>query len=92
MTTLKSLTIVTALLAGGTSLAMAQNGPPTGGQTTVAGRANGGSWARGWYAGSGYGYGYCIFVGRDREPLSGAVRFLAVCRSGWPANQYLSRW
>jgi hypothetical protein len=31
MDTLKGLAIV-ALLVGGTSLAMAQNGPPTGGQ------------------------------------------------------------
>jgi hypothetical protein len=32
MTTVKSLAII-ALLDGGTSLAIAQNGPPTGGQT-----------------------------------------------------------
>jgi hypothetical protein len=32
MTTVKSLALI-ALLVGGTSLAMAQNGPPTGGQT-----------------------------------------------------------
>ena len=31
MTTLKTLTIVTTLLAGGVSLAMAQAGPPTSG-------------------------------------------------------------
>jgi hypothetical protein len=37
MTTLKILTIVAALLAGGTSLAIAQNGPATGGQSPVAG-------------------------------------------------------
>src|SRR5215468_8835035 len=43
MTTLKTLTIVAALLAGGTSLAIAQNGPATGGQSPVAGGANGGS-------------------------------------------------
>ena len=54
MTTLKTLTIVAALLASGTSLAMAQNGLPTGGQRPVAGGANGG----GWYPGYGYGYGY----------------------------------
>src|SRR5215472_16752578 len=52
MTTLKTLTIVAALLASGTSLAMAQNGLPTGGQRPVAGGANGG----GWYPGYGYGY------------------------------------
>jgi hypothetical protein len=32
MTTLKDLTIVAALLAGGALLAFAQNAPPTGGQ------------------------------------------------------------
>jgi hypothetical protein len=54
-TTLKTtLTIVAALLAGGTSLAIAQNGPATGGENPVAGGAAGG----GWYPGYGYGYGY----------------------------------
>ena len=57
--TLKTLTIVAALLAGGTSLAVAQNGPPTGGQSPVAGGANGGSWGGGWYGGAPvYSYGY----------------------------------
>jgi hypothetical protein len=51
MTTLKTLAIVAALLAGGTSLAMAQNGPATGGQPPVAGGAGG-------YPGYGYGYGW----------------------------------
>jgi len=54
MTLLKTLTIVAALLAGGTSLAIAQNGPATGGENPVAGGAAGG----GWYPGYGYGYGY----------------------------------
>jgi hypothetical protein len=61
MTTLKSLTVVATLLVAGTSLAIAQNGPPTGGQRPVAGGANGGGWGGGWYArapGYGYGYGY----------------------------------
>jgi hypothetical protein len=40
MTTLKTLTIVTALLAGGVSLAIAQ-GPPTGGYPPVSGGAGG---------------------------------------------------
>jgi hypothetical protein len=40
MTTLKTLTIVTALLAGGVSLAIAQ-GPPTGGYPRVSGGAGG---------------------------------------------------
>jgi hypothetical protein len=44
MTTLKTLTLITALLAGGVSLAMAQNGPATGGERPVAGGANGGGW------------------------------------------------
>src|SRR5262249_47516385 len=62
---LKTLTIVTALVAGGTSLAMAQNGPATGGQRPVAGGANGGGGGGGWDGGGwdggaavfGYGYG-----------------------------------
>jgi hypothetical protein len=77
MTTLKTVTIVAALLAGGTSLAMAQNGPPTGGQRPVAGGANGGGWAGGWYGGGwyvgapgyGYGYGYAPY-----RPLYGYYR------------------
>ena len=39
MTTLKSLMMVSALLVGGASLAVAQNGPATGGQAPVAGGA-----------------------------------------------------
>jgi hypothetical protein len=54
MTTLKTLTIVAALLLGGSSLSMAQNGLPTGGYPPVAGGAAGG----GWYPGYGYGYRY----------------------------------
>jgi hypothetical protein len=42
-------------LLGGASLAMVQNGPPTGGQLPVAGGAGGG-WYGGWYPGYGYGY------------------------------------
>jgi len=42
MTILKSLTIVAALLVGGASLAIAQNGPATGGEAPVAGGAAGG--------------------------------------------------
>jgi hypothetical protein len=41
MTTVKGLAVI-ALLVGGTSLAIAQSGPPTGGQPTVAGGAAGG--------------------------------------------------
>ena len=40
MTSVKTLAIV-ALLAGGTSLALAQNGLPTGNEPSVAGGANG---------------------------------------------------
>ena len=53
MTTLKTMTIAAVLLVGGASLAMAQNGPATGGQLPVAGGAGGG-----WYPGYGYGNGY----------------------------------
>ena len=48
MTILKSVMVAAVLLAGGISLAIAQNGPPTGGEHPVAGGA----------AGGGYGYGY----------------------------------
>ena len=41
MTGLKAITIIAALLAGGASLASAQNGLPTGGYPAVAGGANG---------------------------------------------------
>ena len=41
MTPLKTPTIVTALLAGGVSLAMAQSGPATGGYPPVAGGSAG---------------------------------------------------
>jgi hypothetical protein len=41
MTTLKTLSIVTALLAGGATLAMAQSGPATGGYPPVAAGAGG---------------------------------------------------
>jgi hypothetical protein len=41
MTTLKSLMIVSALLMGSASLAVAQNGPATGGQPPIAGGATG---------------------------------------------------
>jgi hypothetical protein len=49
MTTLKGVAIVAALLVAGISLAMAQNGLPTGGEHPVAGGAAGGP---------GYGYYY----------------------------------
>jgi hypothetical protein len=52
MTTLKTMTIAALLLVGGASLAVAQNGPATGGENPVAGGAAGGG-----YPGYGYGYG-----------------------------------
>jgi hypothetical protein len=55
MTILKSVIVATALLAGGTSLALAQNGPATGGERPVAGGANGGGWGGGWYGRGWYG-------------------------------------
>ena len=58
MSTLKTLMIVAALLVSGTSLAMAQNGPATGGQPPVAGGANGGGWAGGWWYRGAPVYGY----------------------------------
>jgi hypothetical protein len=48
----KTFTMVATLLAGGTTLAMAQNGSPTGNETPVAGGANGGGIAYGTV----YGY------------------------------------
>jgi hypothetical protein len=39
MVTLKTVTLAAALIAGATSLAIAQNGPATGGQPPVAGGA-----------------------------------------------------
>ena len=41
MTTLKTSILAIALLAGGTSLAMAQNGPATGGEPPIMGGAAG---------------------------------------------------
>jgi hypothetical protein len=68
MTILKSVIVTTALLAGGSSLAIAQNGPATGGEHPVAGGAAGGGWdgdwygrapySYGWYGGAPYSYGY----------------------------------
>jgi len=71
MITLKSITIIAALLAGGTSLALAQNGLPTGGEPPVAGGAGGnpitnpgyygGYYATGGYiAAPGYAPGYAV--------------------------------
>jgi hypothetical protein len=49
--------VAAVLLTGGSSLAIAQNGPATGGEHPVAGGAAGGGY--GWYGGApGYGYAY----------------------------------
>jgi hypothetical protein len=86
ITLLKSLTIVAALLAGGSSLAMAQNGLPTGGEPPVAGGANGNPAAPGFdqapgaytgYMAPGYGAPAYIaepgYVESGRAPAPGPV-------------------
>jgi hypothetical protein len=80
MAKLKTLTIVAALLAGGTSLALAQNGLPTGGESPVAGGANGNATVPGpAYPGFGYsGYypaapGYAAQPGFVEEPGTAAI-------------------
>jgi hypothetical protein len=76
MTTLKSLTIAAALLVSGTSLAMAQNGQPTGAYPPVAGGAGGNpitnpGYYGGYYSTGGYiaapGYVVPGYVGAE-EP------------------------
>jgi hypothetical protein len=73
---LKGLTIVAALLAGGTSLAMAQNGQPTGAYPPVAGGAAGNpitnpGFYGGYYATGGYiaAPGYAVPVAPHRRSL-----------------------
>jgi hypothetical protein len=56
MTTLKTVAIAAVLLVGGASLAMAQNGPATGGQLPVAGGAGGGWFGQGYAAAPLYDY------------------------------------
>jgi uncharacterized membrane protein len=86
MTTWRHLTIVAALFAGGTSLAMAQNGHPTGSQSLIAGGTNGGggSYAGGVYGYPGYGYGYYPGYGH----INGFYRGYGY---GFPAYGYSSR-
>jgi hypothetical protein len=55
MTIVKSLAII-ALLVGGTSLAMAQNGLPTGGEHPVAGGAAGGPYGHYYHHRHFYNY------------------------------------
>jgi len=80
MITLKSLTIVAALLAGGSSLAIAQNGLPTGGEPPVAGGANGNPGAPGFDQAPGAYTGYAPayiaepgYVASGSAPASGPV-------------------
>jgi hypothetical protein len=81
MTILKGLTIVAAFLAGGTSLATAQNGLPTGGQPPVAGGASGnpipGSQNTPPVPGAGPAYipqpGYAVGPGYVAQPEPGYV-------------------
>jgi hypothetical protein len=56
MATLKTVTIATVLLVGSASLAMAQNGPPTGGQLPVAAPTYGYAAPVADLAQPGYGY------------------------------------
>ena len=58
MTILKSLTIVAVLFAVGTSLAIAQNGLPTGGEHPVAGGAAGGPYFYHPWTGRRIAHGY----------------------------------
>jgi hypothetical protein len=84
MTILKTLTIVAALLTSGTSLAIAQNGLPTGGQTPVAGGANGGGWAGGWWYGGAPGLRLpalvCLLSALPPPKVSALLNRLAVNR------------
>ena len=74
MITLKGLTIVAAFLAGGSSLAMAQNGLPTGGQPPVAGGANGDPIAPGAYQAPGApGYAAPAYIAEPGYVQSGAA-------------------
>jgi hypothetical protein len=73
---LKGLTIVAALLAGGTSLAMAQNGQPTGAYPPVGGGAGGNpitnrGYYGGYYATGGYlaAPGYAAPVAPHRRSM-----------------------
>jgi hypothetical protein len=88
MITLKSLTIVATVLAGGTSLAMAQNGPATGGQPPVAGGA-GGNPILNYYGAPGYfgAPGYYGAPGYAAQPgYVGAPRRVVTAH---PRNLYL---
>jgi hypothetical protein len=81
MTILKSLSIVAALFAGGTSFAMAQNGLPTGGERPVAGGANGNALAPGFDQAPG-APGYYGFYGAPG--YIGAPAYVAAPRYAAP--------
>jgi hypothetical protein len=90
MITLKSLKIVAAVLAVGTSLAMAQNGLPTGGEAPVAGGAGGGP-IPGYY---GYGApayfgapGYAVAPGYAAQP--GYIEVPRRVATTHPRNLYM---
>jgi hypothetical protein len=61
----KSVMVAAVLLTGGSPLAIAQNGPATGGEHPVAGGAAGGVY--GWYGGAPVG---CYGI-RDDKHMSG---------------------
>jgi hypothetical protein len=70
--TLKGLTIIAALLAGGSSLAMAQNGLPTGGEPPVAGGGNGNPAVPGFNQAPGApGYGAPAYIAQPGYLESG---------------------
>jgi hypothetical protein len=73
MTTLKTLTILAALLAGRTSLALAQNGPATGGEPPVSGGAGGNTAAPGYYYGAPAYFGAPGYV-EGRAPVEPGYR------------------
>jgi hypothetical protein len=75
---LKSFTIFAALLAGGTSLAMAQNGPATGNEPPVAGGGGGSpvldyGWGATGYGGAPVAPGYLAAPGYLVAPGYGTV-------------------
>jgi hypothetical protein len=88
MTTLKTMAMAAVLLVASASLAMAQNGPPTGGEYPVAGGAAGG------YPGYGYGNGYAAAPLYDyAAPTSGyaaPVADLAQPGYGYAAPGYVA--
>jgi hypothetical protein len=90
MITLKGLTIAAAFLAGGSSLAMAQNGLPTGGEPPVAGGANGDPIAPGFDQAPGApGYAAPAHIAEPGYVQSGAVPVLGHARPVHHRNIYM---